>query len=351
MRSAGLFDLQVNGFAGIDFNSEAIDADGLDHALEAMLATGVTSCLPTIITASQDVLMARFAALDRAVAKSRLGPVMVPGYHLEGPFLSRAEGYAGCHPASAMTAPDEALVRRLAGGLARPILLVTVAPELPSGEAFIQAMAAAGRVVAIGHSAADSAILARAAEAGARLSTHLGNGLPQILHKVDNTLFAQLAEDRLHASFIADGIHLPPPALKVMLRAKGFDRSILVSDAVSAAATEPGLYPFADMVVEHGEDGSVRVPGGRSLAGSALTLDRAVRNLVGWGIAAPEDALRMASDNPRQLMAPALKAFGTEAGAGVVAWSSDLRTEDVRVSGLRWPTGGYEAVEPASSQP
>src|ERR671916_2070136 len=257
MRSAGLFDLQVNGFAGVDFNSETLDADQLDHALAAMLATGVTACLPTLITAPADVLAQRFAALDRAVAGSPLASVMVPGYHLEGPFLNAADGFAGCHPAEAMTAPNAGLVERLSRDLSRPILLVTMAPELPGSDEFIASMTAAGRVVAIGHSAADAATVTRAAQAGARLSTHLGNGLPQLLHKVDNPLFAQLAEDRLSASFIADGIHLPPPAVRVMLRAKGFERLILVSDAVSAAAAAPGLHPFADMVVEHASDGSV----------------------------------------------------------------------------------------------
>ncbi len=334
MRSAGLFDLQVNGFAGIDFNAETIDADGLDHALEAMLATGVTACLPTLITAPAEALAARFAALDRAVARSRLAGAMVPGYHLEGPFLNPAQGYAGCHPADAMTAPDEALVERLARSLRRPILLVTVAPELPGGERFVRAMAASGRIVAIGHSAADAATVARAAEAGARLSTHLGNGLPQLLHKVDNPLFAQLAEDRLSASFIADGIHLPPPAVRVMLRAKGFERAVLVTDAVAAAAAAPGLYAFAGMQVEHAADGSVRVPGGRTLAGSALTLDAAVRNLTRWGFATPEQALRLASDNPRRLMAPALAAFSVEGEPGDVLWSPELRPRAVRVGGL-----------------
>jgi N-acetylglucosamine-6-phosphate deacetylase len=335
MRSPGLFDLQVNGFAGVDFNSVEVDADRLDHALEAMLATGVTACLPTLITAPADVLAARFAALDRAVAQSRLGPVMVPGYHLEGPFLNPAEGYAGCHPAGAMTAPETAVVDRLARGLTRPILLVTLAPELPGGEAFIAAMSAAGRVVAIGHSAADSATIARAAQAGARLSTHLGNGLPQTLHKVDNPLFAQLAEDRLMASLIADGIHLPPQAVKVMLRAKGPERAILVSDAVSAAATGPGLYPFAGMVVEHARDGSVRLPGSRYLAGSALTLDAAVRNLVDWHLATPDQAVRMASHNPRDLMRPALRRFSLDGDAGDVEWSPALRPREVRVGPVR----------------
>jgi N-acetylglucosamine-6-phosphate deacetylase len=335
MRSAGLFDLQVNGFAGIDFNAETIDTDRLDHALEAMLATGVTACLPTLITAPADVLAARFMALDRAVEQSRLGPIMVPGYHLEGPFLNPAEGYAGCHPANAMSAPDEALVERLSRDLSRPILLVTIAPELPESERFISAMTSTGRVVAIGHSAADTATVARAAQAGARLSTHLGNGLPQTLHKVENPLFAQLAEDRLSASFIADGIHLPLHALKVMLRSKGLERSILVTDAVSAAATRPGLYPFAAMSVEHAADGSVRLPGSRYLAGSALTLDSAVRNLVTWELATPDQALRMASRNPRDLMAATLVAFSIEIDAGEVGWSQDLRPCEICVGPVR----------------
>ncbi len=324
MRSAGLFDLQVNGFAGVDFNDDAIDAAGIDVALERMLATGVTACLPAIITATPEQLAARLTALDRAVSASRLGPRMVPGYHLEGPFLNPAAGYAGCHPPSAMTPPDAGLVTRLEAPLARPILLVTVAPEIAGGEDFVAAMAAQGRVVAIGHSAADSAVVRAAAAAGAGLSTHLGNGLPQQLHKVNNTLFAQLAEDRLAASIIADGIHLPPDAVKVILRAKGLDRIILVTDAVAAADAPPGIYRFADMTLEHHQDGSVREPGANHLAGSALTLDRAVRNLVAWGLASPEEAIAMGSAAPRALMAPALSRRGISMPGGGVDWRDDL---------------------------
>src|SRR5580692_11036744 len=117
MHSAGLIDLQVNGFAGVDFNSATLTAAAMDHALDAMLRTGVTTCLPTLITAPEDVLAARFAALDAAVAGSRLGPVMVPGYHLEGPFLNPAPGYAGCHPPEAMVTADPGMLDRLAAGL------------------------------------------------------------------------------------------------------------------------------------------------------------------------------------------------------------------------------------------
>jgi N-acetylglucosamine-6-phosphate deacetylase len=324
MQSKGLLDLQVNGFAGVDFNATDLDADALDRALAAMLGTGVTTCLPTIITASAEDLAKRLAALDRAVAASRLGPIMVPGYHLEGPFLNPADGYAGCHPPQAMTAPDADLVFELEADLSRPILLVTLAPELPGSEAFIRMLSGAGKIVAVGHSSADAGTVAMAVEAGAGMSTHLGNGVPQTLHKLDNTIFAQLAEERLNASFIADGIHLPRPALKAMLRAKGIERSILVSDAVSAAAGCPGRYSFAGMEIEHGTDGSVRLPGSRYLAGSALTLDKAVGNIVRWELASPEEAIRMACDNPRSMLAPALRAHGLPIPpAGHVSWSAD----------------------------
>ena len=210
MQTAGLIDLQVNGYAGVDFNDSVLDAAALDHALEAMLHDGVTACLPTLITAPEAVLAERLAALDRAVAASRLGPRMVPGFHLEGPFLNPAPGFAGCHPPDAMLPPDPALLRRLMAGLARPVLMLTLAPEQSGGIGLVRWARGQGMLVAVGHSAADERVLAEAAEAGAALSTHLGNAMPHTLTKFRNPLVAQLAEDRLAASFIADGLHVPP---------------------------------------------------------------------------------------------------------------------------------------------
>ena len=331
MQSRGLVDLQVNGFAGVDFNSAALTPEAFDKACAAMFATGVTTFLPTLITAAEEDLIGRFRALDAAVAQSRHGNMMVPGYHLEGPFLNPADGYAGCHPPAVMIAPDADLVFRLDAGLSRPILLITIAPELPGSEGFIRTMTKAGKIVAIGHSAADASTVAMAVSAGARMSTHLGNGLPQILPKLDNTLFAQLAQENLSASYIVDGIHLPQPALRAMIRAKGIERSILVTDAVSAAATPPGLYDFAGMAIEHGADGSVRSPGGRTLAGSAITMDGAIRKIVEWRIADASDAIRMASDNPFDLLEPALHAHGIpKPDRGQVRWSDDLTVLAVR---------------------
>jgi N-acetylglucosamine-6-phosphate deacetylase len=318
MQTQGLIDLQVNGYAGIDFNDAALTAAALDHALAAMLADGVTACLPTLITATEADLAARLAALDEAVATSRLGPAMVPGFHLEGPFLNPTSGYAGCHPAEAMVTPDPTLLQRVTRGLRHPVLLLTLAPERDGAAAVIAWARQSGILVAMGHSAAGVAEVERAAHAGVRLSTHLGNALPQPQPKFLNPLMAQLAEDRMAASFIADGIHVPPHALKVMLRAKGKDRCVLVTDATAAAAAALGLYRFAGMAIEHSADGSVRVPGTTTLAGSALRLDHAVRNVLGWGLADAAEAIAMASTAPAALL-------GLDWDYGQVQWTPDLR--------------------------
>lgn len=324
---AGLFDLQVNGYAGVDFNSVTLTPDALDHALHAMLRAGVTHCLPTLITAPEAALLARLDALDHAVRASRLGPAMVPGIHLEGPFLNPESGYAGCHPAAAMVAPDADLLARLVASIATPIRLLTLAPERPGAISLIAWAVRHGIATAMGHTAADHETVRRAADAGLRLSTHLGNALPQPQPKFLNPLIAQLAEDRLHASFIADGIHIPPHVLGVLLRAKGPDRSILVTDATAAADTPPGTYDFAGMRIEHAADGSVREPGGVVLAGSALRLDQAVRNVVRWGFADAPGALAMASAHPAAVVC-------VPPAASRVTWDAALTPREVTVGGV-----------------
>lgn len=332
----GLFDVQINGFAGVDFNSaDTLNADGLDHALEVMLSCGVTACLPTLITASLSTLEQRFETLDKAVRESNLGQFMIPGYHLEGPFLNPTDGYSGCHPADDMRAPEAEQVFALERNLSRPILMVTYAPEFDESEQFAATLSKAGKVLAMGHSAADAPTVNRAAAAGLKMSTHLGNGLPQIMHKLDNPMFAQLACDSLSAGFIADGIHIPPLALKTLLRAKGVERSILVTDAVSAAAvSEPGIYPFAGMSVERAKDGSVRVPGSNYLAGSSLTLDAAIRNVVQWGFASFDEAVKMASINPRDLLAPAFQHHDIALPTSEVVWNAERRVLSSSVANI-----------------
>jgi N-acetylglucosamine-6-phosphate deacetylase len=223
-----------------------------------------------------------------------------------------------------MILPDADVLDRMSNNLRRPILLLTLAPEREGAMPLIAWARTRGMIVAMGHTAADHATTIRAASAGVSLSTHLGNALPQPQPKFLNPLMAQLAADALHASFIADGIHIPPEALKVLIRAKGPRRSILISDATAAAAAPFGLYRFAAMTIEHAPDGSVRLPGTSTLAGSALCLDQAVRNLVAWNLADAATALAMASTHPNALLAPALAHHGIALAQAEVAWTDDL---------------------------
>ncbi|MDB5474397.1 MAG: nagA 2 [Devosia sp.] len=325
MISDGLFDLQVNGYAGVDFNDPALTHVQLDTALEAMLVSGVTQCLPTIITAQPDELNKRFFALDQAVKSSRLGASMVPGYHLEGPFLCAADGYSGCHPPDAMTDPDAALIDRIEERLSRPILLVTLAPERSGALNFIAEMRLRGKTVAMAHSSAGFATVRAAADAGLTLSTHLGNGLPQHLPKLENALMAQLSEPRLAACLIADGHHMSGEALAALIRLKGTDNCILVTDATAGAAAVPGVYGFAGMAVERTLHGAMVQPGRSNLAGSALCLDQAVRNTVAWTSLPPALVIAMASAAPRRALAGSLRHHGISLQPGRVRWGADLR--------------------------
>ena len=188
--------------------------------------------------------------------------------------------------------------------------------------------------VAIGHCNPSASDIALAVAAGAAMSTHLGNALPRPAHKFDNPLMLQLAEDQLMASLIADGIHSPPHALKVMLRAKGAERVILVTDAIAAAAAPPGPYEFAGMAITHDKDGSARLAGTTTLAGATLCLDQAVRNIVAWCGLSGAGSIALASDNPRRLMTRVLSHHRIVLPPSRVTWTDDLHPVRTIVGGM-----------------
>jgi N-acetylglucosamine-6-phosphate deacetylase len=318
--TGGLVDLQVNGFAGVDFNTPGLTPALLDDALRAMLATGVTRCLPTLITAQEDHLATCFRALEAACAESDLARAMVLGYHLEGPFLSPEPGYRGCHPQASMRPAELALFERLQDAAGGRIRIITIAPEVAGALDLIAALADQGIVVALGHTAANRATLREAAARGARLSTHLGNGCAQILPRNENPVLCQLAEDRLAASFIADGTHIPPDTLRVYVRAKGLERTILVTDAVAGAAAPEGDYRLGEVAITRRREPVVHLTGTTLLAGSALTMDQAVRNAMAWLELDLADAVRLARTNPLRLL-------GEVAEDDRVQWRDDLTIE------------------------
>jgi N-acetylglucosamine-6-phosphate deacetylase len=285
----GLFDLQVNGFAGVDFNSPSLTADRVSAALDGMRRTGVTRCLPTLITSSFE----RFEICARVL--SRMPHAAIAGLHMEGPYISPVEGARGAHPAAHVIAASRDDFDRRQDAADGRIVLVTLAPEIPGAIDLIEYLVRQGVRVAIGHTAAPPDRIRDAVFAGASLSTHLGNGCAQVLPRHPNMIWEQLAADALVASFIVDGHHLPAATVKAMVRAKGPNRSILVTDATAAAASVPGIYSIGDVRCELDPGGRVSLAGTPYLAGSALTLDRAIANTVRFTGLSVDEVIPMAS--------------------------------------------------------
>jgi N-acetylglucosamine-6-phosphate deacetylase len=307
----GLFDLQANGFAGVDFNAPGLTADDVSLALARMRETGVTRVLPTLVTSPFE----DFASSARVLAS--ITDDAIVGIHMEGPYLSPEDGPRGAHPGahvSPASADDFDRRQDAAGGR---IVLVTLAPEVPGALALIERLVAAGVRVALGHTAANPQQIAEAIRAGATLSTHLGNGCATVLARHPNVIWEQLAADGLHASLIVDGHHLPASTVKAMVRAKGIERTILVTDAIAAAGCPPGRYRMGAVECELGADGRVSLPGTPSLAGSSLTMERAVANTVRFTGLPIDDVIAMASLNPARYMGT------TTAGTVTAEWDPE----------------------------
>ncbi len=281
----GFVDIQVNGFAGADYNDPAIANDALAQSVRRLFSTGVTRFFPTVITGSREHMLAALQRLAQARSEFRRrgmpeGEAIV-GFHVEGPHISPEEGPRGAHPLAHVRPPDFDEFRRWQEAAEGGVRIVTVSPEYDQAPRYIEALATAGVVVSIGHTRANAEQIAAAVNAGATMSTHLGNGAHATLHKTVNYIWDQLAQDRLTASFIVDGIHLPPGFLTSAIRAKGARRSVLITDAVMPAMRPPGPYRIGEVLVE-------LLPGNRvvlrsdnnRLAGSALTMDRAVGKCV-----------------------------------------------------------------------
>lgn len=298
--SPGFIDLQVNGYLGSDLNSGTIDPDVVIELTRKMISTGVTTYLPTVITASEE----RISAALRTIAEARrISPMVahaVPFVHVEGPYISPEDGPRGAHPREHVRPPSLAEFDHWQAASDNLVGMVTISPHQEDALEYISVLANRGVFVAIGHSNATPAQIHAAAYAGATLSTHLGNGLGSPIPRHPNLLWAQLADDRLTAGFIADGHHLPSDTLKVMLRAKGIDRSFLVSDAVALGGMPVGIYETpVGGAVEVTADGRVMsATGGRFLAGAYRPLMDGVAHVAGMDGFSLKDAVQMATENP-----------------------------------------------------
>lgn len=297
----GFVDIQVNGFAGIDFNLPETTIEEIGRAIDVIVLTGVTRCLPTVITGSTDDMLTCLGNLRRAQKTIARGRV-IAGFHVEGPHIGAEDGPRGAHPKHWVRRPDLNEYQRWQDVTDGNIRMVTVSPHWENSAEYTAALVRDGVTVAIGHTGATSEQIRSAVDAGATISTHLGNAAHSELPRRSNYLWDQLAEDRLSASFIVDGWHLNDAFLRTALRAKTVERSVLVTDAASPAGAVPGRYRLGEQDADLLEDGRVVLRGTTKLAGSALKMNHAIANVMRTGGISLEDAIRMATVNPARVV-------------------------------------------------
>lgn len=302
-RAPGLVDLQVNGFRGFDVNADDVSPETIATLARELWREGVTSFLPTVITASEEKIL---HVLETIAAARQLDPLIahsIAGIHVEGPYLNHEDGPRGAHELCHLRDPSTDELDRWQHASAGLVRIVTLAPERPGSLQYIAHAGSQGVRVSIGHCAPDGETVRAAALAGATLSTHLGNGTHAVLPRHPNHVWAQLAADGLTAMFIADGHHLPADALTAMIRAKGISRSILTSDSAALAGAPSGVYqtPVGGSVTVE-DDGRLSLTGTTLLAGSGASL----RECLAWSRTHlpfdEEELLDMASRNPARML-------------------------------------------------
>ncbi len=296
----GFIDMQVNGFGGVDHCSPDAPAEQIGRTIREMFATGVTRFFPTVITGTAANMAAALRNLAEAKESIPEGPAM-EGFHVEGPHISPEDGPRGAHPKHCVRPPDFEEFKRWQEAARGNVKLVTVSPEWPGTPSYIEQVVREGVVASIGHTKASAEQIQAAVSAGATMSTHLGNGAHAVMARHPNYIWEQMAEDRLAAGFIVDGIHLGGAFLTVAMRAKGVERAVLVTDAAMPTGCQPGPYMLGEVEVTLHPDGSVRLREGDRLAGSALMMNRAVGNVMRLAGVSLREAVTMATVNPARV--------------------------------------------------
>ncbi len=292
----GLIDNQTNGYYGIDFQDEFFSVERMRVAAKAIWRDGVTTFIPTLVTRSHEDLLRNFRVLA-GVYNDDFLMGSVPGFHLEGPYISPVEGFYGCHLFSAIRKPswEEFMeYQEAAGG---KIILVTIAPELEGAPEFISRCTENGVHVSLGHTNATTNEIYRAVDCGARLSTHLGNGCANTINRHRNPLWPQLACSRLTPSVIADGFHLLPEELTVFFRAKGEDNIIITSDVTHLAGMPAGEYEYMGSRVIKNEEGLILNPERNVLAGASAPLKKGITTMMNFTGCTLRQAVNLATRN------------------------------------------------------
>ena len=297
-----LVDIQVNGFAGFDLNGSHVTSSDVIKMARELWRVGTGFLCPTIVTASfQDTSNAIKAIVGVCQTDSTVDHSIL-GIHLEGPYISSEDGPRGAHPLQHVRKPEWDEFRRLQDIAEGMIRIVTLAPEIPGAISLIEKLANVDVIVSIGHSDAKPEDIRDAISAGAKLSTHLGNGAHARIQRHPNYIWEQLGADELWASLIVDGFHLPPSVVKSMIRAKTLERCILISDATVLARMPSGQYEFAGHTVQLTTNRKIHLLGTEYLAGSAIELASGVENSVKFAGISLAEAISLATLQPLRLM-------------------------------------------------
>lgn len=301
--SPGLVDLQINGYRGHDLNGAMLAANEVEALSDELCTVGVAAYLPTLITASKKRLCQKLSAIKKAQQTLQRSKSMVIGIHVEGPYISLKKGPLGAHPAQHVRRPSIDEFEQWQEAAEGLVSMITIAPEVDGAIDYIRHVSRQGVCVSLGHCDASEEDIVRAVDAGATMSTHLGNGIDSMMPRHPNAIWAQLAEDRLSASLILDGHHLPSSTARSMIRAKGVDRAILVSDSVQFAGMAAGRYSSnIGGEVDVSEEGRVSMAGTPYLAGSGTSLLDVVTSFTRFVGMPFLDGLTMATRNPAALL-------------------------------------------------
>ena len=296
----GLIDIQINGYNGIDFSDPDLTAEDLKKIVKGLWEVGVTSVLATVTTNDHEHLMKSFKALSNALTDPAV-KMSVPGFHLEGPYISPEPGFRGAHPVMYIRPPDLQEFKQYQESANNMIRLITVAPEFDGSIPLMRYCVDNDVVVSLGHHNGSAAQITAAVDAGASFSTHLGNGCANMINRHNNPLWPQLAEDRLSAGIITDGFHLNKEEVQTFYKVKGDELTILVSDAVDLAGMPLGEYTRWGGTVVLTAD-VVKFPAENVLAGAASPISKCVGNMMRFTGCSLESAINMASRNPARLI-------------------------------------------------
>ena len=299
--SPGFFDSQVNGYLGSDYSMNDLTLSHISKICDEMMRSGTNRHLATVVTSPQERILKNLSLIADAIDADEDKPRAIAGIHVEGPYISGEDGPRGAHDAEYVRDPDVGELREWIDASRNSLVVVTLAPEREGAIRYIEALNESNIVASIGHSGASPEQIRAAIGAGAKLSTHLGNGSHAMMPRLKNYLWEQLAADELYMGMICDGYHLPAAVVKSMIRAKGHERTILVSDVALFGGFEPGRYKWGNIDVEVHPDGHLGVADTPYLAGAGHTLARCLSRFVEFTGGDLADAVRLCTKTPSAL--------------------------------------------------